>query len=861
MSSLRQILIWSAMFVAGLAAVDLSRPGAEARASTMVGFGGTVLVGDGEVFVGEAANQFRPGMVYVYRKAGGGWQQAAVLTAPNGAVGDRFGQALAADGSRLFVAAADSAIHIFNKQGSNWSHIGVLSASSVSGEAVRFGAALAATGDWLLVGREVQIGGRGRGRAGGGGGGGGGGRAAGEAPQALPAGAVYVFKRDASGQYVYHSTLASADAASSAGNGFGAAIAATSTGALIAAIGQSERSGVVHEFELDADGTWQSRRTFAPIGGQANATFGTSLVRVDDQAVVTSPGDAGGYGAAYVFRRVVQGRGRGGGGGGGAAAAGGGAPAAGGGTQGAPGGRQGGSNFTWQEVARLTAPATTRTDRFGTAVAGDGREIWIGAPGAAGAGRVFVFRRTDTGFDPASLAQLGPAVPAATAGVSISVRGDIAAVGATGAGSTGGVVIYERDANGRWIEQPMITPPLDELAAITGDEKRCTSGGKIEMFDCGAADLQAFLPPSRLTHDGHYTEMSGIWGWTDPQTKREWALIGRNDGTSFVDVTNPTRPQAVADLPLTEGARPSVWREIKVYKDHAYVVSDGAGPHGMQIVDLTRLRTLKPQASGLPTKIEFDVIYREINSAHNIVINEQSGYAYSVGSSAGGTTCGGGLHMIDIREPKQPKFVGCYADVGTGRAGTGYSHDAQCVTYRGPDKRYRNREICIGANETALSIADVTDKANPKSISRATYPSVAYTHQGWFTEDQRYFFLDDELDEGRNIPKTRTLIWDLIDLESPKLAKEHMGVEAASDHNQYIKGDLLYQANYRSGLRVLNIKDPLNPKEIAFFDTAPYTSNDVGFNGAWSVYPFFRSGTIIVSSIEQGLFIVKLADR
>jgi choice-of-anchor B domain-containing protein len=397
---------------------------------------------------------------------------------------------------------------------------------------------------------------------------------------------------------------------------------------------------------------------------------------------------------------------------------------------------------------------------------------------------------------------------------------------------------------------------------MVGNERRCSGAGKVEMFDCGAADLLSFLPPSKLTYDGHYIPMSSLWGWTDSQTKQEWALLGRRDGSTFVDITNPTRPIAVADLPLTDGARPSSWREMKVYKDHAFIVSDGAGPHGMQIFDLTRLRTMKPQPNGLPQKVEADFIYRNVNSVHDMVINEESGFAYPVGSSGGGTTCGGGLHMIDIREPKNPKFVGCFADTETGRARTGYIHDAQCVNYKGPDKRYKGHEICIGSNEIAISIQDVTDKTKPRVISRATYPKVGYTHQGWLTEDHRYFYLDDETDEtGNMVEKTRTLIFDFIDLENPKLIKEHMGVEAASDHNQYVKGDLLYQANYRSGVRILSIKDPTNPKEIAFFDTDPFRPNTSGFNGAWNVFPFFKSGTIIVSSIEQGLFMIRTADR
>jgi choice-of-anchor B domain-containing protein len=803
----------------------------------MVGFGGTVLVGDGEVFSAEAANQFRPGMVYVFRKTGGSWQQAAVLTAPTAAVLDQFGASLAREGNTLFVGAGLSTVHVFTKQGMDWKHSGTVASSAVPGATpqtpVNFGTAVAATGDWLLVGKQVVGAGRGRG---------------GQAPAAdappVPAGAVFAFRRGADGQYTYHSTITSADA-NNAADEFGASIAVEGPIVLISATGRANRTGIVHEFAF-AENAWVNQRTFAPIGATPNDAFGTRLALSGAQVVVTAPGDAGGYGAAYVYRRVAQG-GRGRAGGGAPAPA---APASG--------------NFTWQEVARLASPTGARLDRFGAALAADNKEVWVGAPGAASAGRVFVFNGNEAEFKVEGLTIVGPGLEGpASAGQSVSMRGDLAAVGAVGARNNGGALfIYERDAAGKWTEQPMLTTPVDEIAPITGAEKRCSGEGKVDVFDCGATDLQSFLPPSKLTHDGHYIEMNDVWGWYDPQTKKEWAIAGRRDGTTFVDITNGTRPIPVADLPLTTGARPNSWRDMKVYKDHAYIVADGAGPHGMQVFDLTRLRKMAPQANGLPQKVDADTTYTEIASAHNIVINEDSGFAYAVGSSAGGTTCGGGLHMIDIREMKKPVFAGCFSDAGTGRAGTGYSHDAQCVTYKGPDKRYRGKEICIGSNETAVSIADVTDKKAPRAVSRVTYPSVGYTHQGWFTDDHKFFFVDDELDEGRpGIDKTRTLIFDFTDLENPKLLKEHMGVEAASDHNLYIKGNLMYQANYRSGLRILNVSDPANPREVAFFDTAPYTTNGPGFNGAWSVYPYFRSGNIVVNSIEQGLFIVKASDR
>jgi choice-of-anchor B domain-containing protein len=865
-SSLRFVLCGAA-FVLAAAGTGV---GVTARNAPMLAqFGGAVLVGDGEVFAGESNNQFRPGLVYVYRKAGASWTEAMQLTAPKAAVGDGFGASMTLDGSTLFIGAGAMAVHVFTKQGATWTFASTVEAASVpmppaaaapapatpppAGAApavppgppvARFGGAISASGDWLLIGKELA-GGRGRGGAITAGPGGRGGAA-----PVQPAGAVFAFKRSASGQFAYHSTITSAaDAVVSAGDRFGAAIALTGTTALIGASGQNAGAGVVHEFTVEAD-AWKSVRTFAPIGAQGTtAAFGSIVSTNGMQAFVAAPGDAGGYGSVYVFAKVAQQGGRGGGAGGTPPPAGAAPPPV---------------NVLWQETTRLTAPAAGRTDRFGAAIAANDREVWVGAPGAGGAGRVFVFSGGATGFPIDGLRLIGPTwTDPIAAGTSVSLRGNIAAVGATGANRNGGgLFIYERDAFGGWREQPMMTTPLDELPAITGGERRCGGNGKIEVFDCGATDLQSFLPPSYMTPDGHYIGLSSLWGWTDAQTKTEWALVGLRDGTTFVDITNSTQPRAVAYLPLTDGARPSSWREMKTYKDHAFIVSDGSGPHGIQIFDLTRLRTMKPQPNGRPYKVEADFIYRDVNSVHDMVINEESGFAYPVGSSGGGNTCGGGLHMIDIKEPKKPKFVGCFADTETGRQRTGYIHDAQCVNYKGPDKRYKGHEICIGSNETMLSLQDVTDKSKPTVISRAAYPKVGYTHQGWLTDDHKFFYLDDELDEtGGLVDKTRTLIWDFTDLENPKLVKEFFGKEGASDHNQYVKGDLLYQSNYRAGLRILSIKDPLNPKEVAYFDTDPFRPNTAGFNGAWNIYPFFKSGSIIISSIEQGLFVVKTADR
>jgi choice-of-anchor B domain-containing protein len=405
---------------------------------------------------------------------------------------------------------------------------------------------------------------------------------------------------------------------------------------------------------------------------------------------------------------------------------------------------------------------------------------------------------------------------------------------------------------------PIVPESESPLQAIMGDKAPCTDGSA-EGFDCKQVDLLSFLPLDMIGADRGVVT-NDIWGWTDPETGREYALVGRTDGTSFVDVTDATNPVYVGDLPMTDGARGNVWRDIKVYENHAYVVADNAGEHGMQVFDLTALRDADPEA--MPITFEQAAHYDKIHSAHNVIINTDTGYAYIVGSSGGGQTCGGGLHMVNIQEPTKPTFEGCFADPSTGRTGTGYSHDAQCVIYNGPDADYQGREICLGFNETAISIADVTDKENPKAISTASYPNHAYVHQGWLTEDHRYFYVNDELDEINGLAEnTRTLIWDVQDLDDPQLVKEYFLSEPSTDHNLYIKGSTMYQSNYVSGLRVLDVSDPENPEQVGHFDTVPFGDNSAGFGGSWSNYPYFKSGTIVVTSMNEGLFVVKKSQQ
>ena len=381
---------------------------------------------------------------------------------------------------------------------------------------------------------------------------------------------------------------------------------------------------------------------------------------------------------------------------------------------------------------------------------------------------------------------------------------------------------------------------LADALPPSGDAVRGTTacvGGMAAQYPCRDIDLLSAMPTNTIGGGSG----NDLWGWTDPQTGNEYALMGRTNGTAFVDVSDPENPVYLANLPTQTSS--TTWRDIKTYANHAFIVSE-AGGHGMQVFDLTRLRSI----ANPPQTVSADTVYTEFTTAHNIVINEDSGYAYGVGTN----NCSGGLHMVDISTPTSPQFAGCVSS-------DGYTHDAQCVNYSGPDTRYQDSEICLNANEDTLTIFDVTNKAAPQLLSRTGYAGAGYTHQGWLTEDQRYFLLDDELDELFNGNNTRTRIWDVSNLEAPVIIGVYDAATPAIDHNLYVHEDKVYQANYRAGLRVLDTADIAsgNLTEVAYFDIFP--SNDsASFNGAWSVYPYFASGTILVSGIEQGLFMLRL---
>ncbi|MEN8144808.1 MAG: choice-of-anchor B family protein [Gemmatimonadota bacterium] len=760
---------------------------ADSGSDAQAGFGSTVAISAGEILVGEPGNVFRPGMLYVYqRDEDGQWNQSAILADAAGRDADRFAGRLALDGNTLLASVNPRREH----------------APSVA--VFRRGDDGAWQSDGSLPHETVEDERFGSALA----------LAGGTAFVGVPdqgdgTGAVYLY-RDTEDGWVAEGSLAIEDSASR----FGSAIAVSGAHMMVGAPGANEGSGAIYHFHNTADGwTNMGALSIAPLGDSASVvSVGSVLEMHGDNLFAGVPQLNGNNGGVLVFEFDSE-------------------------------------DSEWSEQSALmpyegvSRPSRRRGPRFGASISIQDDAVWVGASGARA---VYMYSKTDAGW--AGVKKFTPADPpnARSFGGSLAAEGDLAVIGASGANRVGSATVLER-VDGAWTEVAVLGSEPESLDPITASAIRCEEG-EADRWGCNGVDLISFLPVTAIGGPPGIG-LNDMWGWYDEQTGREVAIVGRYDGTSFVDVTDPMHPRYLGNLPMTEGAQSSVWRDMKVYGDHAFIVSDGAGDHGMQVFDLTRLRDIQE-----PVEFEADYLYDQIASAHNIVMNERTGFAYVVGASGGGETCGGGLHMIDVREPKNPTFAGCFADGVTGRRGTGYSHDAQCVTYRGPDSDYEGKEICIGANETALSLADVTDKDSPIAISTASYPNVGYTHQGWLSDDHTLFFSNDEGDEPRNLVETtRTLVWDVADLDDPVLLTEYFASTTETDHNLYVRGNLMYQSNYGAGLRILDISDPENIEEVGFFDTDP----DLGCCGSWSNYPYFRSGAIGVTGGSGGFFMVR----
>jgi choice-of-anchor B domain-containing protein len=315
-----------------------------------------------------------------------------------------------------------------------------------------------------------------------------------------------------------------------------------------------------------------------------------------------------------------------------------------------------------------------------------------------------------------------------------------------------------------------------------------------------------------LAHVNQYqgTGYSDCWGYTAPDG-REYALEGVRSGTSIVDITDPSMPREVTFIPGSF----STWREIKTFQQYAYVVNETGG--GMQIIDL----------SGLPGSATLVATYTGFQTAHNIWTDEASATLYAEGNSAQP------VRVLSLANPISPVQIGSFG--------------IECH-----DIFVQNDIAYISeGNRSSVGLYDVSNPAEATRIGTVQLPPPAgYAHNAWASADGRYVMTTEET-TGETVK-----MFDVSDLGNVSLTDQYLGPSNLA-HNVHMRGDFSYIAHYADGLRILDIADPSNIFEVGFYDTNPANS---GFNGAWGIYPFFRSGKIILSDMQNGLWVFYFDD-
>ena len=303
------------------------------------------------------------------------------------------------------------------------------------------------------------------------------------------------------------------------------------------------------------------------------------------------------------------------------------------------------------------------------------------------------------------------------------------------------------------------------------------------------------------------TAGSGCWGYTSPGGRR-LALVGTSAGLSVVDVTNPAAARVTGAI----AGGSSAWREVRTYRQLAYVTTEAQT--GLDIVDLrdpdhpTKLRTWSDTFA----------------SAHSLWIDEERGLLYAHGTQSG-------MHVLDLTaDPTNPREVGRFTDF--------YVHDSYG---RG------NRLYAAAIRNGFLATLDVTRPDAISEISRFNTGGT-FTHNAWLTRDGRYVFTTDER-AGSPLEG-----WDLLP-SPPVKVSQYIAAPGTIPHNVIVDGDRLVLSHYTEGVRMLDVRDPTQPREMGYYDTYPGAST--GFNGAWGAYIFPSSNLIVVSDINGGLFVVE----
>ncbi len=346
--------------------------------------------------------------------------------------------------------------------------------------------------------------------------------------------------------------------------------------------------------------------------------------------------------------------------------------------------------------------------------------------------------------------------------------------------------------------------------------------------------LGQWSDPSLIGSSTFNNTYNEIWGYA--AGGHEYAIIGSTFGIHIIDVTEPAELFEAFRIPGSRQGAGIIHRDHHDYRGYLYTISDEVAGNRLQIIDLNML----PDTAM--------VVYdsdQAISRAHNIFIDTAAARLYACIARGGdGLPTFEPMRIYDISEPLDPILLRSYSQI-EGRS-FGQVHDGWV----------RNDTAFLNLGPTGMILADFSDIDNPRvlsSLSPSDYPQSGYNHSGWPLDDLSYYYFADE-DWGRELK--------VLDASDPEDIRVVHTFGAGSDdpnsipHNQVVHEDLLYVSYYYDGLQVYDLADPSRPERVMEYPTSQIAPRP-SYEGAWGVYPFLPSGNILVSDMQEGLFVIE----
>ena len=321
----------------------------------------------------------------------------------------------------------------------------------------------------------------------------------------------------------------------------------------------------------------------------------------------------------------------------------------------------------------------------------------------------------------------------------------------------------------------------------------------------------------QLQYANNRGDCSDIWGYVDG-SGNEYAIVGNYTGTSIVDVSDPANPVEVF---YTAGDQ-TIWRDMKVWGTTAYITNEGGG--GLKIIDLSNL----PGALNAGDVSYYTGSTYNFTTAHNIFMDE-NGHAYITGANSG---VGGAIILDVATDQLNPVELGRYDEF--------YFHD---IFVRGDT-------LWGGAiNDGFFAVGDISDPMNCTTIATQLTPTT-FSHNVWLSDDGNTLYTTDEVSDAYVASYDVSNIANIVELDR---VQSSPGQDVVP-HNTFVVGDYLVTSYYRDGVVITDATNPSNLIQVGNYDTSPLSGD--GFDGDWGVYPYLPSGNLIVSDIDNGLFIL-----